>query len=205
MGHFFSTAPGFHDQQPGFYQGINHHRRILQQAAGIVPQVNHQAINALTVQLLDRITELLSGVPGKAGNPNKSNAAIDAVIGHVVYIDLFPDQGNIQGILLPVALEGEGHFCTRLAADHSRRFVRSNIKRTLMVNFDNLIAGTYAGPVRGGALHGRYHGEGIIPDTQTDSNPAIPAASQYAHRRLGFLLDEYCVGIEAVKHSPDAG
>ena len=198
-------APLGVDDQAVVEEGVGYAHRAVEHAAGVVAQVEHQALKAfLVLQLADGLEQVGGGAGLEAGDahiaePGFQRAALDAL-----GADDLAGDGHLDGFRLAFAHDGELDVGAGLAAHQLDGIVERQALHRLVVDADDQVAGLDAGAGGRGVVDGRYHLDQSAFHRHLDAETAELAGGADAQflELLGAEVGR--MGVETGQHAADA-
>ena len=192
------------DQVPLLEKPVRHLDRLVERAAGILANVEHQALHALLGQVAKRRAKLPVGRLGKI-------AQLD-VAGAVGHHERRVHAGNSDFVAhhfdvdqLVVARAPDRHLHRRAArpAQLQHRLLARPALRVLAVDLRDHIAAADALLVRRRSLEQRHDGDVAVDDVDADAEPVIVPFLPLAQLRVGLRIHEARMRIERLQHAVD--
>ena len=185
----FSSAS---DELAGYVNG----RR--EQTACIPSKVQQELPHALRLEFLESLFQLLSGGLGKPDNADVSHPGPeDEMVGHAFYGHRIPNDLKLYEILYPLPFDGHRHRGALRPLQPLIDFVCFYPDRGLSIDFDDLIPGADAEPIRGSPGEGSDHGQHAVPDVEADADALVFALKSFLHTLVVVRPDVAAMGIQS--------
>ncbi len=179
---------------------------LLEEPAGIVAQVEHEAAQALAVQLRERAPHVLVGVVLEVLDRDVP----DAVAQHPRLDRLDVDDGphQLEHPRLREAAVAGAHdpyvdARTGSAAEPVDGLGQRHVERRLVADLHDPVAALEARARRGRVRHRTYDRELPVTDRDHDAEPAELAARAHAHLFVDVRREQHRVRVERAQHAVD--
>ena len=162
------------DDQPRVEEEVGDLDGLREEAPGIVPQVEHEALQPprLLVERLQRALEVVIGALLELRHPHVAVARLQHLRLDAPDLDDLSRQRDVEELGLGLPLERERHLGV-LRAPHLLDGVdEGHVLGELPVDLHDLIAGLEAGAVRRGVLDRRDDGQHAVPGRDLDAEAA---------------------------------
>ena len=150
-------APLGVNNQPFIQQGVCGFDGCLQYAAGIVANVDNQAIQVAAIfffQFGQGLAELPSCFGLELGNPHIAVTVFNHPGFNAGYLDDIAGNVDLDRGALAFPHDGQGQYRARFAAHEFHGFLKRHAFDRLFVQFDDQVTCQYAGFVSGGVVNG---------------------------------------------------
>ena len=181
-----------------------HGDRLVQQAARIAAQVEHEAGQvARLVHVLQRLGEILGGAVLELAHTDVADAGLDRLRADALDVDFLAREAEREGHLDVLAHDRQHDHRARLAAHLLDGLGERDAAGGEIVDLDDEVAGLDAGAERGRVLDRRHDPDDAVLDADLD-----PEAAELALRRdLQVLerlgVEEVGMRVEPVHHPVD--
>ncbi len=199
------AALGVDDQALG-EEVIGNLHRGLQHAAGVVAQVQHQAVELLAaivlLQLGQRLADLLAGVDLELGDTQVSVTGLQQLALDAAHLDHRTGQLDVER-LAAFAYQRQADGAAGFAAHLGDGVHHRQTLGRLPVDFDDQVAGFDAGLGCRRIVDRRHHLDEAVLHADLDAQPAEFAAGAFLQLGKGFWLEIGRVRIEVAEHALD--
>jgi hypothetical protein len=185
-------------------EGVGHGDCLVEQAAGVVAQVEHQTLQlvaGLRLDLGDGLFEAGRGLLAEAGDPDVADVAVQARA-HRLDLDDRPGQGDVERLGVG-ALDGELDVGVDRPAHALHRLGQSETEHCLAVQVGDVVAGLDAGGGGRGVVEGRHHLDQPVLHGDFDAEPAELAAGLHLHLLIALRIEVARMGVELGQHTVD--
>ncbi len=176
---------------------------LVQEAARIVAQVDHQALHlrVLGLEVLDGVGGLLGGLLVEGRDAQIAVVAFHMALGRL-HIDRLAHQLDVEGVFAG-AHDGQGDRLADRAAHLLDRIRQLQADHALAVDGGDIVAGLDPGPRRRGVVHGRDHLDRTLVAGHLDAQAAVFAAGLVAHVAIVIGVQIARVRIQRGQHAVD--
>ena len=196
------AAAGRDHQGPLLHELLGDAHRLVEQAAGIGAQVEHQAGGAVGLEPIERGAHLGARGLGEVGQPQVAHPAVhDEGVAHALGDDLPPLDGDLDVVGLALAVDAERHVGPLGAAQQVGDLVDVEPGRALAVDLHDDVARAHAQRPGRAALDGRDDGRVVLTDAHLDAHAAEAAMGQSLEVLVGVAVEELRVGIQVAHHA----
>ncbi len=192
--------------------------RLVEEAAGIVAQVNDEPLEARLFHLANRALQFIGGFLAELAEFHIADLVLVERV-FALAVDV-PDTGDLDDVpgeldflllLIGGAEDGDGDIGAGLAAQAADGVVEVELLGGLAVDLDNAVAGSEAGLAGGRELHGLRDGEDhalagtVGADAQDDAHAAERTLGVLAHVVVFAGLHELAVRVQRADHALERG
>ena len=202
-----SPAFGAHHHLAAREKLFRHVNRLIQQAAGIVAQIENQAGAVLLLNFGQRFLQILRGVIAKLADANVADGFRQEFIvrgafeiDHGTDGDHFADEFDLLGLAGAGPEKSQLHLGGRLAAELLHRF-REIASHVFAIHLEQFIPGQDAGLFPGGAFHWGDHRDAVRPDGDHEANATVLAFGILAEFVVLARLHVLAVRVQRVEHA----
>ncbi len=203
--HVARIAAALADDLAAFQEHVGNADRLVEQAAGVVAQVEDQPLHlgVLRLDLGEGGLGLVGGLLVEAGDAQDAVVAVEAG-DRGLRLDHLAHDLHVEGIGF-LAGDGQGHRLAGLAAHLLDRVVDRQAQHALAVHGGDVVAGLHAGGEGGRAVHRRDHLDHAVLAGDLDAQAAVFAARLVAHVVEVLGVEVAGVRIERGQHAVEGG
>ena len=176
----------------------------MQQAAGVVAQVEHQALDRT---LPEQVGQVLDQVFHRAflelRDAHERVAGLDHLRAHRDHADDVAHDAELERLRLALARHGEHDRCLGLAAHQLDGVGQLHAARQLVVDLDDDVARLDAGARRGRVVDRRDHADHAVLGADLDAEAAELALGAGLQVLEGVGVEECRVRVETRQHAAD--
>ena len=177
---------------------------LVERAAGVVAQVEHQPLHPLLGQLRERVAHLAVARLGELGQPDVPGLRVDHErAAHRRDVDVVALDVQIDEPRRARAPDRDVHLGALLAAQRPHRLVARPAVRVLALDPRDDVAPAQALLVGGRALEQAHHGDVAVDDDDADAEAVVVPFLPLAHLRVGPRVHEVRVRIQRLQHAVD--
>ena len=184
----------------------------IQQAAGIVAEVQDERLHAALLQIVQLLPEFVRRGHIELGDPRVADLEIAAhLLGqnlrilHARHFDVLAGDRVVLDVLRGGAQDCERHLLPGIAAKQIDDVAEFHLLRGLPIDLDDLVIGEQARLESRRILHRRDDDQHAIPLRDHHAQSAEPAVRIVLHALEILRLHELRMRIEAVQHSAHGG
>ena len=186
--------------------------RLLEQAARVPAQVQHQRLHALGLELLERGFQVGAGLLAELHQADVADLVV-AQREFLLAVDVLDhvnlDDGAGELVVLDPAgggaKDGDVHLGAGLAAQVLDGILQAHLLGALAVNLDDAVAGQDAGLEAGAVFHGGDDGDEIVLHGNHDAEAAERALGVVLQLLVFLRLHELAVRVQRVEHAFEGG
>ena len=186
---------------------VGHADRLLQQAARVVPQIEHQPVDLahLLAQAVEMHHEIAVGVCLEVADTDIADAITQHVALHTLDTDVLAHNRELVGRRPTLPHDLDRDRCSRLSTEAAHRLLDVHVDGGLLTDLEDLVTRTKASPVGGCAVDGADDGQLAAADRDHDAQATEAASVVGLHIGEDFGREQHAVGIERVEHAVDCG
>jgi hypothetical protein len=192
------------DQLAALEEAIGDADRLIQRAAGVVAEIEHQTLHPFRRQVLQRAADFLVGRFRKiseldiAGLVVDHDRAADGGDVHLVALDREVDEAVVAD-----PADGDVDFGPLGALQLADRFFAGPALGVLIVYSGDDVPAAQALPVGGRILEHRHHGDVAVDHLDLDAQAVVPAFLALAQLLILTRIEEVRMRIERLQHAVD--
>src|SRR4030095_8005334 len=158
---------------------------LIQRAARIVPQIQHEPLHSLALQRAQSLPEFLIRVLATLGEPDVSRLLVEHERrGNRRNVNLVANDGQIDQLIEPAALQRTANRSSLRPTQLSPRIGAGPPLRLFAFNLRDDVAASQTFLIGWRAFEQRHDGDLAIDDGDRDAETVVPALLTLAHLRV---------------------
>ncbi len=200
------AAAGVDDERALLQELVGDGDRLVQEPAGVVPEVQHELLRALHLEFHEVLVQLVLGGFREIGDAQIADVVLqEERVEDASEVDLVANDGEIERLVVARPRDGDGDFASFRTAKALHRVVELHTAGLFAFDLRDHVARADAEAIGGRSLEGGDDGEASVPHLDRDSETVIAPLLALLELRVLLLRQEVGVRVERPEHSPDGG